>query len=298
MSQAKRTSRWVGFFLVVSVCGPPGLAAAAGRLTAALGTTSGDQVLHESSAVEDGAGLDTDDDGGCSVLVDEDVLMEVCENTSLQLERKDGARDGARIVKLDRGEIRLVVEPRLGEEKIEIHTPAAIATVLGTILRVAVDANGVTTITSEESRVLVESADASLSGATTIQGGQQVVVEPGQAPPPRPEQLSPRAIAGLGGCWLDFGEAALRAARLSGAQDQIDETVAEDIAAAGLPEEFSARLKSLRVGGAVAGLDDSSTNPPFPTRATPPDPRSDIYIPPTTQDPPGSPGGTISNQGP
>ena len=274
MSRAKRTSL-LGFLLVASFCVPPGLAAAESRLTTALGTTSDGQVVHGNSGLEDGAGLATHEDGGCSALVDGDAVMEVCENTLLQLERKGGGRDGARVVKLDRGEIRMVVEPRLGEAKIEIHTPAAIATVLGTILRVAVDANGVTTITSEESQVLIESADPSVSGATTIKGGQQVVVQPGQAPPSQPEELSPRAIAGLGGCRLDFGKAALQSARLSAAQEQIDATVAEDIADAALPQEYSAQLKSLRVGGAIAAIDDSSTAPPFPTAAPYPDPRSD-----------------------
>ena len=73
------------------------------------------------------AELETGEEGGCSLLVDQDALMEVCGNTSLRLERKSDAPDAPRVVKLDRGEIRMVVEPRLGEEKIEIHTPTAIA---------------------------------------------------------------------------------------------------------------------------------------------------------------------------
>jgi hypothetical protein len=141
---------------------PAGTALAAAQLTTAIGTTSGDDALEGRADVADGEELETDEDGGCSVLVDGDALMEVCGNTSLQLARKGGASDGSRVVKLERGAIRMVVEPRLGEEKIEIHTPAAIATVLGTILYVSVDANGVTTITSEVSRVLVESANPSV----------------------------------------------------------------------------------------------------------------------------------------
>jgi hypothetical protein len=48
--------------------------------------------------------------------------------------------------------VRVSAEKRLGDERIEIHTPAVIATILGTVVFVSVDALGVTTITSEVSR--------------------------------------------------------------------------------------------------------------------------------------------------
>jgi hypothetical protein len=206
------------------------VAQGAARVTAAVGTAlSGGDALEQRGALEDVADLETGDDGNCSLLVDQDALMELCGGTSLKLDRKAGQPDGPRIVRLDRGEIRMVVEPRLGEERIEIHTPAAIATLLGTVVHVSVDALGVTTITSAASRVLVESSDKSVRGSTTIDGGQQLVMAPGEAPASQPTQVSPRMLTSLGGCLIDFHAAALGADRAASENREIAEAVSEDI---------------------------------------------------------------------
>ncbi|NRA97909.1 MAG: FecR domain-containing protein, partial [Planctomycetes bacterium] len=263
---AMDSKRWLlGLCLVAAVGLPAGAAGAAARLTTAVGTTSGDQALDTRAGLEDGAGLETGDDGGCSLLVDEDALMEVCGNTSLRLERKDGKPDGTRVVKLDRGEIRMVVEPRLGEEKIEIHTPTAIATVLGTVLYIAVDANGVTTITSEVSRVLVKSADRTVKGQTTIEGGEQIVIRPGEAPPAQPKKVSRQKMAKLGGCMLNFHDVALRRDRTAANDAQLEATVADDIAVATLPQVSEAPAAGLQVATTVDQFPDPAADPPFPT---------------------------------
>jgi hypothetical protein len=207
-----------------------GGAQAAARVTAAVGTAlSGGDALEQRAALADVADLETGDDGNCSLLVDQDALMELCGATSLKLDRKEGKPDGPRVVRLDRGEIRMVVEPRLVEERIEIHTPAAIATLLGTVVHVSVDALGVTTITSAASKVLVESSDRSVSGSTTIDGGQQLVMAPGEAPAQQPTQVSPRMLTGLGGCLIDFHAAALGADRAASENRTIEDAVSEDI---------------------------------------------------------------------
>ena len=206
------------------------VAQGAARVTAAVGTAqSGGDALEQRGALEDVADLETGDDGNCSLLVDQDALMELCGGTTLKLDRKEGKPDGPRVVRLDRGEIRMVVEPRLGEERIEIHTPAAIATLLGTVVHVSVDALGVTTITSAASRVLVESSDKSVPGSTTIDGGQQLVMVPGEAPAPQPTQVSQGMMASLGGCLIDFHAAALGRDRTAAESRTIEEVVSEDI---------------------------------------------------------------------
>ncbi|MBW1686291.1 MAG: FecR domain-containing protein [Deltaproteobacteria bacterium] len=212
------------------------VAQGAARVTAAVGTAlSGGDALEQLGALEDVADLETGDDGHCSLLVDQDALMELCGGTSVKLDRKEGQPDGPRIVRLDRGEIRMVVEPRLGEERIEIHTPAAIATLLGTVVHVSVDALGVTTITSAASRVLVESSDKSVPGSTTIDGGQQLVMAPGEPPAQQPTQVSPRRMASLGGCLIDFHAAALGEDRAASENRTIEEAVSEDIVDGDLP---------------------------------------------------------------
>ena len=165
--------------LVALLVLPAGLAAAApaARITAAVGDAqAGDAAMSLRGSLDDGAALETGADGGCSMLIDEDSVMEVCGDTLLKLERKNGDPDGARVVRLDRGSIRMVVEPRLGEEKVEIHTPAAIATVLGTILHASVNALGVAEITSEASRVQIQSTNPSQPGVKVLEAGQSITI--------------------------------------------------------------------------------------------------------------------------
>ena len=185
----------------------PGEAPPAARVTAHIGAaTSGNVPLEKQGTLVDGSDLETGEDGGCSVLVDDNALMELCGGTSLRLERKDDKQEGVRVVRLDRGEIRLVVEPRLGLERIEIHTPAAIATILGTVVFVSVDEFRVTTITTgadSESVVSVTSNLPNVKGKTQLTGGQQIVIHPGEAPPPA-AKLNRQAIARLGGCLVNF----------------------------------------------------------------------------------------------
>ena len=177
---------------------------AAARVTSSVGSTlSGGDPLGQGGSLDDGAEVETGDDGGCSLLVDEDAVMEMCGGTSVQLTRKDNDPDGPRVVNLEAGEIRMVVEPRLGEERIEIHTPAAIATILGTIVHISVDALGVTTVASSAAKVLVTSADSSVPGSATVSAGEQVVISPGSPPSP-PRRLDGAALAALGGCLIDF----------------------------------------------------------------------------------------------
>jgi len=173
----------------------------AGEITASIGDVA-DGALAEGEHVKLG------EDGACSILVDQDAVVELCGQTSLVLKRDEGSN--RRIVALDRGEIRIVVEPRGLEERIEIHTPAAIATLLGTIVHVSVDPKtGATTISSAESQVAVRSGDPQISGTTVVEASQQLTVMPGVAPPAKPKRLDRDQISELGGCLVDFHSAAL-----------------------------------------------------------------------------------------
>jgi hypothetical protein len=163
------------------------------------------------------------------------------------------------VVDLERGEIRMVVEPRLGEERIEVHTPAAIATILGTIVHVSVDALGVTTVTSRHARVLVESAAAGVKGATTISEGEQAVVEPGRAPSPA-RRLDESEMAALGGCLIDFHAATLGYDRRNHLGAAIDDAIREAMGDA-------ARVD------VAAGLERFTPLLPLDPRPGPPEPR-------------------------
>jgi ferric-dicitrate binding protein FerR (iron transport regulator) len=174
----------------------------AGQITASTGLVEG----AASGSVAEGDHIKLGEDEGCSILVDQDAVVEMCGDTSVVL-RKDKRK---RIVELDRGEVRLVVEPRDIEARVEIHTPSAVATLLGTIVHVAVDEKtGKTTISSAESKIAVRSADPGVRGTTVIDTSEQLVVERGQAPPAKPRRLTRDQIAALGGCLVDFHSAAL-----------------------------------------------------------------------------------------
>jgi hypothetical protein len=161
-----------------------------------------------SGTLAEGEHVKLGEDGACSILVDRDALVELCGQTSLLLRRDE--RSNRRIVALDRGEIRIVVEPRAFEERIEIHTPAAIATLLGTIVHVSVDpTTGATTISSAESRVSVRSGDPHIPGTTIVDVSEQLTVMPGEAPPAAPRRLDRDQLSELGGCLVDFHSAAL-----------------------------------------------------------------------------------------
>ena len=173
----------------------------AGEITASIGDVA-------DGAVAEGEHVKLGEDGACSILVDQDAVVELCGQTSLVLKRDE--ESNRRIVALDRGEIRIVVEPRDVEERIEIHTPAAIATLLGTIVHVSVDPKtGATTISSAESQVAVRSGDPKISGTTVVEASQQLTVMPGIAPPAKPKHLDRDQISELGGCLVDFHSAAL-----------------------------------------------------------------------------------------
>lgn len=177
----------------------------AARVTTAVGdvTTDDGRSLTVRSSISDEEKIALEKDEGCSVLIDDDALVEMCEETEMVLETDP--ESGRRLVRIGAGEIRIVVEPRGAGERIEVHTPAAIATILGTIVHFTVDpVTGETTISSAESRVRVRSSDPGVSGSTIVSPLEQIRMKPGQAPPERPKTLEPDEFAELGGCLVDF----------------------------------------------------------------------------------------------
>lgn len=177
----------------------------AGQITATTGAVAGPDGQ---GALGDGEHVKVGEDGACAMLVDSDAVVELCGQTSLALQKNENT--GTRIVALDRGAVRVVVEPRRAGERVEIHTPAAIATLLGTIVHVSVDpVTGATTIASAESRVSIRSRDPKVKGTTVISALEEVTVNPGERPPERPHKVDRQRIDELGGCLVDFHSAAL-----------------------------------------------------------------------------------------
>jgi len=197
-------------------------------VTAVTGSAgAGGVALERQSRLADGDSLRTGEDGACSILVDGDAVLELCQATTLRLGHREGRSDGPRVLELRAGEIRVLAQPRPAARRIEIHTPAAIATVVGSVVYVAVDAKGVTTIASAESKVRVESSRR-LGRAITLTAGQQVTVRPG-APLPRNAELWDPEESPADGCLIDFRAIAFDASRAPGDGSALVKITGQDV---------------------------------------------------------------------
>jgi hypothetical protein len=263
-------------------------AAQGATVTAAVGSTkAGAETLEQMSGVAEDQPVETAGDGGCSLLLEEDALVEVCADTNLSLRRREPG--GPRVLDVKKGNVKVSAESRLGDERIEIHTPAVIATILGTVVFVSVDALGVTTITSEVSRVMVASSNAALTQSTVIEAGQQLVVKPGEPPPAKAQRLDANQLAALGGCLVDFHALSLQSDRKAMLGTALDAISEQDALTADLPE---VALAEPGAGGGWPNTDDpyapGAPDPPgpdFPDPTTPPGYNVDPPYPPTEVNP-------------
>lgn len=221
------------------VTAPP---AGSARLTAVAGSaTVGDAPLSRTAGLADDSAIETGDDGNAAMLVDEDNLVELCASTKMKLKRHPST--GGRVIEVGAGTTRIIVDPTAGNEPLQISTPAAIATIMGTVVYVTVDpGTGETTITSGDHPVRIQSSDPKIGGSTTINGLEQITMRPGQAPA-TPKRVAPSVLENLSGCLQDIHGAALafdRAAVAKQTQDrmaQADGEVAQlPVVGAGPPE--------------------------------------------------------------
>jgi len=220
--------RWSGLAAVIALCGGLGLAGATaradedpGQVTSVIGDTrANDAQLAGGASVGEQERVATGEDGKCSMLVDGNIVIQLCERTKVVLHNEP--EQGRRIIQVDAGSVHVIAAPRLAEEHVEIHTPAAIAVLLGTIVHVTVDAvTGDSTITSTHSAVRVRSTSERFDQETTLNPTQQITVRRGAPPPAQPQQLGPRRITELTTCVADLREAALQPKR----NDLEDDTI-------------------------------------------------------------------------
>jgi hypothetical protein len=183
---------------------------------------AGDSPLSRESELGDEAEIATGDDGNAAMLVDEDNLVELCASTKMKLKHDDAT--GGRIIEVGAGTTRIIVDPTKGGEPLQISTPAAIATIMGTVVYVTVDpASGETTIASEDHPVQIKSSDPNVSGSTTINGMESVTLTPGEAPE-RPEKMARSVLENISGCLANLHGVALdydRVAAANRAQDRL-----------------------------------------------------------------------------
>ena len=218
-------------------------------LTSVKGDASGATGALDSHAeLIDGDQLETGDESGCSVLLDQNAVVELCGQTRISFATDE--KRGNRIINIESGTVRMIVEPREVGERIEIHTPAAIATILGTIIYVTVDpVTGEATFTSSDSRINIRARDdkdctpiglpaeagtPQCAEGTTIDRLEQLTVTPGEKARNK-KQVSEEDLALLGGCLFDFHDLAAEIDRMAQANKATQRVVAIDVAAVDLP---------------------------------------------------------------
>ncbi|MBW2665991.1 MAG: FecR domain-containing protein [Deltaproteobacteria bacterium] len=258
----------------VLLCAGSAVAASVGaRLTAVVGeATSGDAALSREGALAEDTQIKTGSDGGAAMLVDEDSLVELCAETIMTLTRNEA---GNRVIEVGAGTTRIIVQPRPGEEHIQIHTPAAIATILGTVVYVTVDPiTRESSIATLDNPVRIISADPTIEGSTTIHGSERITMMPGEAPAAVPERLPESTLTNLGGCLADFHAAALQLDRIAHASNVGERIALLDGRVASLPR---------------VAIEKSKPDPPTPgSRPSIEDP-SEVLSPIDTVNPPQQP---------
>jgi hypothetical protein len=209
-----------------------------------------------SGAIGDGTSIQTADDGNAAMLIDQRSVVELCSSTVTTLTRRPDT--GGRVIQVGAGTTRLIVEPRSNEEHIQIHTPAAIATILGTVVYVTVDpATGETTIASEDNEVKIESADPNVAGSATISGSEEITMRPGEAPA-APKRIARSALANRGGCLMDFHDLGMTLDRVSWNGNVGTKLALADAEVANLPGVGSSPSGQ---GGDLLGIGSDLTDP-------------------------------------
>jgi hypothetical protein len=162
-------------------------------------------------------------------------LIQFCGQAAVRL-RHDEERN-ATIVDVTEGSTRTLAGPRLADEPLEIHTPVAIAAILGTILSVEVDPlTGDATFALEEGKARIDTRDPALGRTITLQAGEQVTIHAdGRAGEVQPLKL--RDPDKLPDCLDDrfFHGASVEIARSERLQWLTDAITSADIPYTGLP---------------------------------------------------------------
>lgn len=236
--------------VAVGMSGPAG-AAVKGTVTSVKGDTSvGERPAEISDPVSEGENIVTGPEAACSVLVDKRALIQFCGKAAVRL-RHDEERN-ATVVDVLEGATRTLAGPRLADEPLEIHTPVAIAAILGTILSVTVDpATGDATFALEEGSARIDTRGSALGRTVMLKAGEQVTIH-ADGRTSEVEPLQARDIAKEGDCLEDryFHGASIEIARDERLEWLTDMITSADIPDTGLPP--------------VAAPPDSPIEPPGP----------------------------------
>jgi hypothetical protein len=237
LKMGRRISPIVTALIAAGALGLSGSAGAGltGSVTSVKGEASvGEHPAEISKLVSEGESIVTGPEAACSVLVDKRALIQFCGQAAIRL-RHDEERN-ATVVSVTEGSTRTLAGPRLADEPLEIHTPVAIAAILGTILSVTVDpVSGDAVFSLEEGKARIETVDPALDRTVMLRAGEQVTIHAdGNAS--EVQRLTLRDDTRQAGCLADqfFHTASVELARAARAQTVTDAITGADIPG-GLP---------------------------------------------------------------
>ncbi len=145
-------------------------------LTATHGNVSVNGAAAEQSDAV-GAGDTVEVEGGAiaSVLVGDTALVRMCHGAALGFGNDSG--DGPSALNLRGGQVKVSAGKRAAGDPLEIHTPAAIATLMGTEVHLTVDRDsGATTITSLEHQIRIAGSSEQSQEPVVISPGEKITV--------------------------------------------------------------------------------------------------------------------------
>jgi hypothetical protein len=212
---------------------------------------SGDGPVAIHSVVSEKETFDTGTDGHCALMIADEAVVQLCNAATVSISR----RGRTRVMELRQGELKATVGPRSADQPLEIHTPVAIASLLGTVVHVSVDPNtGETTITSVEDRVRVQGVEVGRLNPTVLESGQQVSIRRGEGP--GEVRRIPDVTSGdVSDCTLS--DQALRIMAVAGARSAIAASEIAEIAFLDIPDlstpAVSAAFERLAQDMEVAG---------------------------------------------
>jgi hypothetical protein len=224
------TAAALGAGMILLLTASSGIASAAAVLTSTTGNVSADgKHLEQDHVLGATDRVDLEGNATASLMLGDSAIVQLCHGASLGFASNHG--DGQNALNLSTGQLKASTGPRPADDPLEIHTPAAIATLLGTQVHVEVDAvTGDTVITSLDHEIRVRGVDDAADQSVVIAAGLKVTVKAGSAPgTPEAADIPSRSFSST--CLDDsrYRVAAVDAARRAYGEDAVGPIALMDV---------------------------------------------------------------------
>lgn len=171
-----------GCVMLLLSLGIAGTASAVTVMTSTTGNVSSDGASrgqHDILVASDR--IDLEGNATASLIVDDAAIVRLCHGASLGFASDGGEGSGA--LDLRAGQLSVSSGKRAGDDPLEIQTPAAVATLLGTKAHLEVDLlTGDTVVTSLKNQVRVSGVGEFADQSVVLSAGEKVTIRKGFGP--------------------------------------------------------------------------------------------------------------------